>query len=160
MIKSLELQRHAHQLLFFEDDAPVYSDDFCQQNRAVLTLSDTLYSHWIDQDPLSSEEEAQVCLSLLMGYNASIYDNGNKQERIQQILDRSWKVLEQLSASLLKVRLLTYCYAEVFDEDLAAEVSVITEIWKQRELTPEECEVIELLDNLKANPYPWCEVEE
>ena len=42
--KALELQRLAHQLLFFEEDASLYSDDFCRQNRTVLTLSDTLYS--------------------------------------------------------------------------------------------------------------------
>lgn len=44
--KALELQRLAHQLLFFEEDASLYSDDFCRQNRTVLTLSDTLYSLW------------------------------------------------------------------------------------------------------------------
>ena len=158
IIKSLELQRHAHQLLFFEDDAPIYSDAFSKQNRTVLTLSDTLFSLWINNVPREFEEEAEVCLSLLMGYNATIYDNGNKQERIQQILDRCWKVLEHLPASLLKARLLIYCYAEVFDEELAKEVHAIIDSWKSRETTLEEREVVELFENLESNPYPCCEI--
>lgn len=54
-----------------------------------------------------------------MGYNATLYNNGDKEERIQHILDRCWDVLEHLPASLLKVQLLVYCYGEVFDEELA-----------------------------------------
>ena len=80
--KALELQRLAHQLLFFEEDASLYSDDFCRQNRTVLTLSDTLYSLWNTAGSLMPEEDAEVCLALLMGYNATIYGDSNKQEHI------------------------------------------------------------------------------
>ena len=63
----------------------------------------------------TDEEEALLCLALLMGYNALIYTN-DIETRKQTILERSWKVLEKLSPSLLKCQLLTYCYGEVFDD--------------------------------------------
>ncbi|MCY6344864.1 UpxZ family transcription anti-terminator antagonist, partial [Bacteroides hominis] len=107
----------------------------------------------------SHEEEARLCLSLLMGYNATLYNNGDKEERIQHILDRCWDVLEHLTASLLKVQLLVYCYGEVFDEELAREAQVIIDTWQDRELSEEEREVMERLKDVQENPYPWSEVE-
>ena len=159
-VKSLELQRQAHQLLFIEDDAPIYSDVFCRQNHTILALSDALFSLWSTSAALSPEEDAEICLSLLMGYNATIYDNGDKQTHIQQVLDRCWDVLDLLPASLLKARLLTYCYAEVYDEELSGEAHCIMNSWKHRDLTAEEQEVISLLENVEGNPYPWTEIEE
>lgn len=158
--KALELQRLAHQLLFFEEDAPLYSDDFCKQNRTVLTFSDTLYSLWRRTDSLTFEEDAEVCLALLMGYNATIYGDGNKQEHIQQVLDRCWKVLPHLPSSFQKLCLLTYCYGEVYDKALACEARDILNGWKERELTANEQEIAGLLGSMEKNPYPWEEIEE
>ncbi|MCE8614043.1 UpxZ family transcription anti-terminator antagonist, partial [Bacteroides fragilis] len=112
-----------------------------------------------DKHGNSHEEEARLCLSLLMGYNATLYNNGDKEERIQHILDRCWDVLEHLPASLLKVQLLVYCYGEVFDEELAREAQVIIDTWQDRELSEEEREVMERLKDVQENPYPWSEVE-
>ena len=159
-IQALELQRLAHQLLFFEEDVPLYSDDFCKQNRTVLTLCDALYSLWHTSGPLMPEEDAEVCLALLMGYNATIYGDETKQERIQQVLDRCWKVLPHLAACLQKLRLLTYCYGEVYDETLAREAHDILNSRKERELTTEEQEMAGLLNSMEENPYPWEEIEE
>lgn len=100
-----------------------------------------------------------MCLSLLMGYNATLYNNGDKEERIQHILDRCWDVLEHLPTSLLKVQLLVYCYGEVFDEELAREAQAIIDTWQDRELSEEEREVMERLKDVQENPYPWSEVE-
>ena len=86
----------------------------------------------------TSEEEAAICLSLLMGYNATIYNDGDKESKIQSILDRSFAVLDHLPASLLKCQLLTYCYGEVFEEDLAQEAHQIMDSWKNRALSEEE----------------------
>jgi hypothetical protein len=155
--KALELQRLAHQLLFFEEDASLY---FCRQNRTVLTLSDTLYSLWNTGSSLMPEEDAEVCLALLMGYNATIYGDSNKQEHIQQVLDCCWKVLPHLPVSLQKLRLLTYCYGEVYDDALSREAHDILKSWGGRELTTEEQEIAGLLDSMEANPYPWEEIEE
>jgi hypothetical protein len=105
------------------------------------------------------EEEAGLCLSLLVAFNATIYDNGRKQQYIQEILDRSWEVLPQFAPSLLKVRLLTCCYGEVYEEDLAQEAHTIIDSWDKAELTPEQMEVMEELKNFENYPYPFEVVE-
>ena len=105
------------------------------------------------------EEEAELCLGLLVAFAATIYDNGSKQEYVQNVLDRSWEVLPKLSPSLLKVRLLTYCYSECYDEELAKEAHVIINTWNKAELTLEQAEVIEELQNFEENPYPFEEVK-
>ena len=88
-----------------------------------------------------------------------IYNDGDKEERIQTILNRCWEVLEHLSASLLKVQLLTYCYGEVFEEELIREAYIIIESWNGKELSEEEQAIIEYLKNLEEYPYPNWEVK-
>ena len=75
-------------------------------------------------------------------------------------MDRSWEVLPELSPSLLKVRLLTYCYSELYDESLAREAHTIIDTWNEKELTPEQAEIVEELKGFEENQYPWEEVEE
>ena len=134
MLNSLESQisalyASAHELLYLGvDGSPIYSDHF------------------------------NLCLSLLMGYTATIYNNGDKENRIQSILNRCWEVLDKLPPSLLKARLLTYCYGEVYDDNLAQDAHTIINSWSGRELTKDECEVIDLLKTIEDNPYPWSEV--
>lgn len=150
------LYTSAHELNYLGmDGAPIYSDQFTRLNRDVFSQANALY----DKSGNGYEEEASLCLSLLMGYNATLYNNGDKEERIQHILDRCWNVLEHLSVSLLKVQLLVYCYGEVFDDKLAQEAQAIIDTWKDRKLSEEECEVIARLKDVKENPYPWSEVE-
>ena len=88
-----------------------------------------------------------------MGYNATIYDYGDKESKKQVILDRSLLVLESLPSSLLKCQLLTYCYGEVFEEELAKEAHTIIDGWKDRELLEEEREIVENLRILEEPPY-------
>ena len=95
----------------------------------------------------------------MKGYNATIYNDGDKEERIQTILNRCWEVLEHLSASLLKVQLLTYCYGEVFEEELAKEANKIIESWEEKLLTKDQVEVIGFLKSLEENPYPWSDIK-
>lgn len=162
MLNSLESQiislySLAHELLYLgQDNAPIYSDHFTRLNREVFRQANALY----DIHSSVPEEEASLCLVLLMGYNATLYNNGDKQERIQNILNRCRKVLDHLPASLRKAQLLTYCYGEVFEESLAHEAHAIIDQWTNRELTAEENEVLELLNDMEENPYPWSEVEE
>lgn len=147
----------AHELLYLGvDGTPIYSDHFNHLNREIFRQANSLYIHY----GATSEEEAALCLSLLMGYTATVYNNGDKETRVQNILNRCWNVLDSLPASLLKARLLTYCYGEVYDEDLAQEAHVIINTWSGRELTDDESEVIDLLDAIETNPYPWSEVVE
>ena len=106
------------------------------------------------------EEQAHVCLALLMGYNASFIDYGEKQQHIQEVLDRCWDLLDALPASLLKLRLLTACYGEVFHEPSADEARAIIASWDSASLTTEEQEAVAEFQNVVDNPYPWEYIEE
>ena len=153
--RALELQQVAHDLMYLETNtAPLYSDDFCRLNKEVLVKSDSLFS----KKGSDVEEEANLCLSLLMGYNATIYDNGDKGQKKQIILDRISNIIEQLPASLLKVRLLAYCYGEVYEDALLQEAHAIIDNWDKETLTEEQIGVMEELRNVEENPYPFEEV--
>lgn len=138
------------------DGSPIYADRFARLNLDVYEQA--LKLHHIRRGD-TPEEEAGLCLSMLVAFNATIYDNGHKQRYIQEILDRSWDVLPQLAPSLLKVRLLTYCYGEVYEEDLAQEAYTIIDSWDKTKLTPEQVEIMEELKNFEDYPYPYEVVE-
>lgn len=146
----------AHHLLTYGlDGSPVYADQFTCLNRDVYERAIELYN----TRGTTVEEEAELCLGLLVAFAATIYDNGSKQECIQSVLDRSWEVLPKLSPSLLKVRLLTYCYSEFYDESLAKEAHEIINTWNKAEFTSEQLEIIKELQNFEENPYPFEEVK-
>lgn len=154
--RALELQHAAHELMYLGmDGEPVYSDTFCWLNKEVLVKSDSLFF----AQSSDVEEEANLCLALLMGYNATIYDDGDKEQKKQMVLNRICHVLEQLPASLLKVRLLTYTYGEVYEEVLFQEAYAIIEGWNKDNLSSEQTEIIEELKNIEENPYPFEVVE-
>ena len=154
--RALELRHAAHELMYLGmDGEPVYSDTFCRLNKEVLVKSDSLFS----AQSSDVEEEANLCLALLMGYNATIYDDGDKEQKKQMVLNRICLVLEQLHDSLLKVRLLTYTYGEVYEEVLFQEAYAIIEGWNKDNLSSEQTEIIEELKNIEENPYPFEEVE-
>lgn len=146
----------AHSLLVYGlDGSPIYVDQFTRLNRDVYERALELYG----TQGKTVEEEAELCLGLLVAFAATIYDNGHKQQYIQQVLDRSWEVLPKLPDSLLKVRLLVYCYSEVYDENLAQEAHAIINTWNKSELTLEQVEIIEELGNFEENQYPLEEVK-
>ena len=150
--RAVELQHAAHTLMYLGmDGEPLYSDDFCRQNKDVLLKSDSLFA----AKSSDIEEEANLCLALLMGYNATIYDYGDKTQKKQSVLDRTYDVLEHLPASLLKVRLLTYCYGENYEEGMLQEARAIMDKWDRAALTSEQKEIIEELKNIEENPYPF-----
>lgn len=150
--RALELQHVAHELMYLGiDGEPVYSDTFCRLNKEVLVKSDSLFT----SKSSDIEEEANICLALLMGYNATIYDNGDKEQKKQAVLDRIYNVLDKLPASLLKVRLLTYTYGEVYEEVMLEEVHAIINSWDKLALMEEQVEAIEVLRNIEDNPYPF-----
>ena len=137
------------------DGTPVYSDTFCRLNKEVLVQSDSLF-------PVQGsdvEEEANLCLALLMGYNATIYDDGDKEQKKQVALNRACQVLSRLPASLLKVRLLAYMYGEVYEESLLQEAHAIIDGWGKEVMTAEQVELVKELRNIEENPYPFEEVE-
>ena len=155
----VSLQRAAHELMYLGmDGSPVYSDDLSRRNGEVYRLTTALYNSGVKGSTV--EEQGSVCLALLMGYNASFIDHGEKREHIQEILDRCWDILDILPASLLKLRLLTACYGEVFDEPLADEARAIIASWDSLSLTTEQQEAINEFETVVDNPYPWEYVEE
>ena len=150
--RALELQHAAHELMYLGmDGEPIYSDTFCRLNKELLVKSDSLFS----SQSSNIEEEANLCLALLMGYNATIYDYGDKGQKKQAVLDRIYNVLEKLPDSLLKVRLLTYTYGEVYEEFMLQEVHDIVDNWNKSVLTTEQTEAMEELKNIEENPYPF-----
>lgn len=155
--RAVELQHAAHTLMYLGmDGEPLYSDDFCRQNKDVLLKSDSLFA----AKSSDIEEEANLCLALLMGYNATIYNYVDKEQKKQEILVRAYDVLERLPDSLLKVRLLTYCYGETYEEALLQSARKIVDGWGQASLTSEQIEAVEELRNIEENPYPWEYVDE
>lgn len=149
------LYSSAHRLLTLGiDGTPIYADDFTRLNRDVYEQALQLYGTSVD----TPESEAELCLGLLIAFSATIYDNGRKQQYIQQLLDRSYKVLPQLSSSPLKARLLSYCYSESYDESLAQAAHTIINTWGKTDLTQEQMKIIEELKNFEENQYPWEEV--
>ena len=101
-----ELQSISHELLYLGiDGTPIYTDRFCQLNTEVFRLSESLF----DRKGETDEEEASLCLALLMGYRATAYSDSNKEAKIQGILDRAFIVLDHLDDSVLKC----VCYSLV-----------------------------------------------
>lgn len=150
--RALELQHAAHELMYLGmDGEPIYSDTFCRLNKELLVKADSLFS----SQSSNIEEEANLCLALLMGYNATIYDYGDKGQKKQAVLDRIYYILEKLPDSLLKVRLLTYTYGEVYEESMLQEAHGIMDNWNKSALTIEQTEVMEELRNIEENPYPF-----
>ena len=155
--RALELQHAAHELMYLGMDGnPVYSDTFCRLNKEVLVKSDSLFS----AQSSDVAEEANICLALLMGYNATIYDDGDKEQKKQTALNRACEVLGRLPASLLKVRLLAYTYGEVYEESLLQEAHAIIDGWGKEVMTAEQVELVKELRNIEENPYPFEEVTE
>ena len=152
--ETLALQRAAHELMYLGmDGSPVYSDDLSRRNSEVYRLTTALYNSVAKGSTI--EEQANVCLALLMGYNASFIDHGEKRQHVQEILDHCWDILDVLPASLLKLRLLTACYGEGFDEPLADEGRAVIASWDSALLTVEQREAIAEFQNVIDNPYPW-----
>ncbi|KAA6326124.1 hypothetical protein EZS27_024738 [termite gut metagenome] len=136
-----ELQHQTDELLCLGvDGSPVYTDVFSRLNTEVLQHSEALF-------PLKGEtpeEEARLCSALLAGYHATIYNHGDKEEKIQFLLNRAWKVLDVLPASAVKCELLIYCYEEVFEDELLKEAKEMIDGWSGRKLSEEEQKVIEI----------------
>ena len=82
----------------------LYSDDFSQLHQSIHNQLDELY-------PLrgaTMEQDASLCLALLLGYSVSMYANPEEESKKYNILVRSRHILQTLSASSsLKEQLLT-----------------------------------------------------
>lgn len=100
--------------------APFYVEEYARCSDEVSRLTNELYLSSLQGD--TPEEEAAICLALLEGYRASHACLGDTHRRADSLLARSYRILDMLPASSLKLRLLHACYAESGDESLCEEI--------------------------------------
>lgn len=73
----------------------IYADDLSQLNQSIHKQINKLY-------PLRGktvEQEAALCLAILMGYSVSIYANPDDEFKKQEILNRSRSLFDSLTSS-------------------------------------------------------------
>lgn len=141
-----ELLQHSRELLHLgEDTGFVYADDLSRLNRQVHELIELLYP----RKGRTVDEEASLCLAVLMGYAGSIYANPSDERKKRRILNRALAVLDKLPDSLLKCQLLTFCYGEVYEKELAEKAHEIIDAWERKEQTKLQEEIIGTLETLE-----------
>lgn len=104
--KIIHLHDLAHRLLHIEcSGSYLYADDLSQLNKDIHDEMNELY-------PLRGntlEQDASLCLALLLGYSVSMYTDWEDDLKRETILSRSLELLENLPPSSLKEDLLTVC---------------------------------------------------
>lgn len=99
-----KLQNTVHALLHKSHSMEcVYIDDIARLNKEIHEQINDLYPC----HGTTAEQEAALCLSLLMGYSVSMYANPEDEIKKQTILIRSQKIIQNLFSSPLKNRLHT-----------------------------------------------------
>ena len=84
----------------------VYLDDLSELHQAIHEKIIDLYS----QRGKTPEQDATLCLAILMGYNVSMYANPEDEDRKRSVLQRSLTLLDVLPPSLLKQQLSAVCH--------------------------------------------------
>lgn len=138
-MRAESLQRMAYPLLYPAGE--IAGEDLRRLCTEVYREAESLFC----EKGETPELEASLCVAILMGYNATMYNHGDKEAKKQAVLDRACKVLCTLSPSVLKCRLLIYCYGEVYEEELLQEANEIISCWNDHELSEEEREAVEML---------------
>lgn len=138
----MDLERSLHEL-FRPSDQGIYVniEDVIRLNKEIRAGIESLYPAKVSD----VNEEAALCAVLLQAYGQLMYQDNRDEKRRQSLLDRSAKLLDRIPSSLLRCRLLVYCYGEVYEPALADEAHAIMNSWRERELTEEEQELIETL---------------
>ncbi len=99
-----KLQKNVDTLLHIGENASsICVDDLALLNKEIHEQINDLY-------PCrggTTEQEAALCLSLLMGYSVSMYANPEDEIKKQIVLTRSQKIMQNLFSSSLKNRLHT-----------------------------------------------------
>lgn len=132
-LKLQELQQLTTQVLYPDEDSEYYIQDVWQATHSRIAQ---YCNELLCVKGETSEEEATICLALLMAYHVSPY---RVVYSVQQLLNRSYHIIPKLSSSLLKCELLTYCYGEVYEEELLKEAYTILmtckgSVWQKREV--------------------------
>lgn len=144
-----KLYEKARELLHLGDkNGFVYADDLSRLNKEVHELIHLLWN----KKTGNIEEEARLCLAILMGFNGIMYANPEDEKIRRSVTDRTRFVLKKLPSSLLKCQLLIYYYGEVEDDKLIKEAKEIMKGWERRELSAEELETVETLEMICPQP--------
>ncbi len=102
----------------------------------------------------TSDEEAEICLAVLMGYSVTIRNDKN----IRRALDRAFRVLPFVPDSFVKCQLLVYCYAETYEKKLSDEAEKMMQQWAESELADEVKHLQEFLEDLKSKSLMYEQV--
>ena len=99
-----KLQNTVHSLLHKSNYmAGVYVDDLARLNNEIHEQINDLYPC----HGKTAEQEAALCLSLLMGYSVSMYANSEDEAKKKTVLRRSQMILKNQLPSPLKIQLHT-----------------------------------------------------
>lgn len=99
-----KLQNTVHALLHKSHNMEcVYIDDIARLNKEIHEQINDLYTC----HGTTAEQEAALCLSLLMGYSVSIYANSEDEAKKRAVLRRSQKIMKNQLPSPLKIQLHT-----------------------------------------------------
>lgn len=139
-----ELREKAEKLAYMQDGGEYsYIDKYKEVTSWIYKTCRKLIRYRGEND----EEEAEICLAVLIGYSTTIRDSKN----IRRAIDRSYQVLPRLASSLLKCELLIYCYIEACDESLIRDAKLIIDTWEGDEIGEEKRKTKELFENLGIN---------
>lgn len=139
-----KLQEESYNLFYPQDqDEYSYINKYQEINSRIVLWRNKLARTKGD----TVEEEAEICLALLMGCNAYIRDDSG----IRDALSRTYGILPRLNSGILKCQLLIFCYGEEYDEKMLQEVNEIINTWKERDLSVKERRIVAVLNDIEEN---------
>lgn len=97
------LQQTVHSFLSAIDTGYVYPDEASSINHTLHSQINELYDR--QKEAMTANQEAALCLALLMGYSVSMYANPEDEEKRKSVLDHSHRVITSLPSSSLKHQL-------------------------------------------------------
>lgn len=147
-----QLYDKSYRLIHYgEDGSPIYAQEYMALSCEIDQLSARLFTYVAR----SQQEEALLCLVLLMSYAASCTGSfTQKEDKVNLILNRIYSLLQGTDLrwpapypdGLLRCQLVVYTYTFTYDESLFQEAKRLISSWKRRDLTSEEIEIIELFE--------------
>ncbi len=100
-----QLYNKVYELTHLDDTGGmVCVDDFTRLNKEIYELMNVLW----DKRGKTVGEEAQICLSLLMGFSVCMYADEAHGRKCNTVIKRTERVLAKLDASELKKQLLAF----------------------------------------------------
>lgn len=98
-----DLQQAVHTFFCTIDTGYVYPDEISGINHDIYSQINKLYDR--QEEVMTTDQEAALCLALLMGYSVSMYANPEDEEKRKSVLVHSHRVLNSLPSSSLKHQL-------------------------------------------------------